>query len=1022
MEGGQVQVILGPDAAPAAGDVKPGYMGVLLEESLIEDFEAAGPEPGEEEKANRGAGLLRVVDDSPAAKAGLVDGDRVMIYEGTKVKNSAHFRTMVRAGKPEQAVKMTVRREGKDLEIKAKLGATPDNALPFQIGVQDGSAPVPGTVVFYRSLAPAKADRSGGARDLDTVVLRDANRLTGKVQGLAPEQGLTLQREGAPNVELIEAGIEAVHFAAGGKAAPPPRVFMELRDGSSFGGESLTMEAGRMHLMLPSGQKLAVPKNQVQWVTLSNGPAPQTYDGPVSMAGWSGMGRWDYEGGFLRCLGNGSLTRNIERMPDPLDLSFDVVCPPQAQVFNVTLFAGDAEQTAAPGSLTIQFHPQYLQGNHFDGLRFNQYRAAGQPPGEVVAGKVVARRYRLLVDRVNGHALIYVDGVKRADWKFSKIKPEDLGKCGPGLVFMPQLASAGQGFEIGRVRLRPWDGQQPGDAPEPADPKDDQVLTAHAPIRNGRIELITHHEIVLANQSAVPRGENPLCVRFAPPVTAAAELPPAVGWLRLKSGGEFTVAEIHGEGETMTATTCFGAVLVLPSSSLRSFEFFPRANQPGLSAGGSEVMTLTDGTRLKGNLVTPVTGESLRWKIPAAKTALEFPRKLVAGVLLPEARAASETAVLQGPSAVRLGNGDWLPGEIVSLSGGQLVLRNQLSPQLAFPLNSLRSVYVSPAAAASVADGASGPELWSKGWSAGRPALEREQSEALAGPQEAWSYHDGTYSLSAANPRFGVPGLARKWPAYTGAFAVNLEMETAEAAPAFQIQLFNAKDQPTISLFCPGNGRIYFGFNAATDGGNGQRFTNKDFRLPRTSEKKLQLSLVLDRPARAFRVLAAGQEIGRVTFKKEEADAALEVAGINITPQGARRPWRLANLWLAPWAALSDQGTASALPPRTQQVIHLANGDETSGEIEGIDAALLTLNTDVGKLTLPLQRVTLLSFPGPETARPENAVRLRFHDRGVLSVTNLQIEKDRIACQTLQGQRLEFPLALVKELVYQPVF
>jgi hypothetical protein len=47
--------------------------------------------------------------------------------------------------------------------------------------------------------------------------------------------------------------------------------------------------------------------------------------------------------------------------------------------------------------------------------------------------------------------------------------------------------------------------------------------------------------------------------------------------------------------------------------------------------------------------------------------------------------------------------------------------------------------------------------------------------------------------------------------------------------------------------------------------------------------------------------------------------------------------------------------------------------------------------------------------------------RLRFHDRGLLSVKDLLFEDERVRCKTLEGQSLEFPLSLVKEVVYRPL-
>ena len=139
----------------AKSDAKPGFLGVQLE--MDGDVQA----DGEDKKKNAGVGIVTVIEDSPAAKAGLKDGDRVLTLEGKEAKDFTQLREMIRALKPEQNVKLTVRRDGKDMEIKAKLGATPDqvaagqmlqlNGGVFGVGGQNAPQAVPGVVSFQNA-------------------------------------------------------------------------------------------------------------------------------------------------------------------------------------------------------------------------------------------------------------------------------------------------------------------------------------------------------------------------------------------------------------------------------------------------------------------------------------------------------------------------------------------------------------------------------------------------------------------------------------------------------------------------------------------------------------------------------------------------------------------------------------------------------------------------------------------------------------------------------------------------------
>ena len=101
--------------------------------------------------------------------------------------------------------------------------------------------------------------------------------------------------------------------------------------------------------------------------------------------------------------------------------------------------------------------------------------------------------------------------------------------------------------------------------------------------------------------------------------------------------------------------------------------------------------------------------------------------------------------------------------------------------------------------------------------------------------------------------------------------------------------------------------------------------------------------------------------------------------------------------------------------------LHLANGDEFTGTIGKFSSEEVAVNSDAGPLELPTARVAWMSFPGSPSGETRHFPHLRFHDSGLLSVKDLRIENDRVKCSTVQGQAIEFPLALVKEVVWRPL-
>jgi len=96
----------------ANGRVIRGGLGVEL-------TDAPAPQPGDA----RSAGVLvnRVMEDSPAAKAGLIEGDIITKFQG-KALNETRMRTAIAITPPGTKVALEVLRDGKPQQIAATLG------------------------------------------------------------------------------------------------------------------------------------------------------------------------------------------------------------------------------------------------------------------------------------------------------------------------------------------------------------------------------------------------------------------------------------------------------------------------------------------------------------------------------------------------------------------------------------------------------------------------------------------------------------------------------------------------------------------------------------------------------------------------------------------------------------------------------------------------------------------------------------------------------------------------------------
>lgn len=151
--------------------------------------------------AERGAVIGKVLEDSPAAKAGLKDGDVVTAINGEAVEGTLQFRRMIREIPAGRSVQLTVWRDGRSQNINATLDKMQEGrrhlmkAAPqvfkFRMPEMPEVAPMPGMPDLEWNegmLMPGKPrlgidaeDISGqlgsyfGAPDGEGILVRDVN-------------------------------------------------------------------------------------------------------------------------------------------------------------------------------------------------------------------------------------------------------------------------------------------------------------------------------------------------------------------------------------------------------------------------------------------------------------------------------------------------------------------------------------------------------------------------------------------------------------------------------------------------------------------------------------------------------------------------------------------------------------------------------------------------------------------------------------------------------------------------------
>ena len=104
------------------GSVQRAYLGVLpqpMDQSMADYYGMDRP---------RGVLVTRVNEDTPAERAGLVDGDIILSVDGQEIKNPSMLRNVISLSEVGQEVDLAIVRDGREKNVSVKLEKFPDPA------------------------------------------------------------------------------------------------------------------------------------------------------------------------------------------------------------------------------------------------------------------------------------------------------------------------------------------------------------------------------------------------------------------------------------------------------------------------------------------------------------------------------------------------------------------------------------------------------------------------------------------------------------------------------------------------------------------------------------------------------------------------------------------------------------------------------------------------------------------------------------------------------------------------------
>jgi serine protease Do len=183
----------------------PAIRGVQMSETgwLGLSIEEVSAQKARELKLPGDYGVLvnEVGADSPAAKAGLKNGDVITDYDGQRVEGVLEFRRLVRETPPGRTAKMTIWRDGHSQTISAEVGKNenPNGDSLFQSMMRRFGNPGPNMFRFGTSVPAAP---------VLGITAQDLSGQLGKYFGAPDGEGVLITNVEA-NSPAAKAGLEA---------------------------------------------------------------------------------------------------------------------------------------------------------------------------------------------------------------------------------------------------------------------------------------------------------------------------------------------------------------------------------------------------------------------------------------------------------------------------------------------------------------------------------------------------------------------------------------------------------------------------------------------------------------------------------------------------------------------------------------------------------------------------------------------------------------------------------------------
>jgi serine protease Do len=182
------------------GKINRGYIGIEM------DLQGVTPEKAKFFGLDKNQGVIvtRVIEDSPAAKGGLKDGDVIIKLNGQEVKNNQSFRTAVSQVEPGAKVELTVVRNNDQKDLTITVGSLNDSVMaPSETAGKIG--------LEVQDITSDMADRLGFNSNEGVIVAKVGRGSIAEKAGIRPGMAiLSVNRQKTNSVKEFNAAMKKI--------------------------------------------------------------------------------------------------------------------------------------------------------------------------------------------------------------------------------------------------------------------------------------------------------------------------------------------------------------------------------------------------------------------------------------------------------------------------------------------------------------------------------------------------------------------------------------------------------------------------------------------------------------------------------------------------------------------------------------------------------------------------------------------------------------------------------------------